>query len=111
MSAHPDARSGHPHPPAPWLIFSITLTGIVANPLISPAIPDILAGLGASAGLLIGALTDLFGWQAPFLVYPLALLTAWLLGRRLPRSLSRGLSASEQLSEAIPVLRSPAAGP
>ncbi len=214
MSAHPDVRSGHRPPPAPWLIFSITLTGIAANPLISPSIPDILDGLGASAGsagLLIGALTlpgivlapviglladrygrrevlvpclvlfgisgglgaaapsvgalivlrflqgigsaglvnlavvligdhwegvervrmigrnaavltlslalfpvlggaltDLFGWRAPFLVYPLALLTAWLLVRRLPRSLSREVSVWEQVAEAIPILRSPA---
>lgn len=60
MSTDPYPPSDNRDRPAPWLIFSITLTGIAANPLISPSIPDILAGLGASAGsagLLIGALT------------------------------------------------------
>lgn len=58
--------------------------------------------------ILGGALTDLFGWRAPFLLYPLALLTAWLLIRRLTRSLSREVSVWEQVAEAVPILRSPA---
>ncbi|MDP9452054.1 MAG: MFS transporter [Actinomycetota bacterium] len=42
------------------MIFSITVTGIMANTLVAPAIPDILAGLGASpsgAGLILAAAT------------------------------------------------------
>ncbi len=64
--------------PPLWLIFTITLTGILANTLIGPAIPDILdhfdqprsrAGLFVGAGALpgivlapiIGVLADRFG--------------------------------------------------
>lgn len=39
-------------------IYAITLTGILANTILNPAIPDILDGLGASrdqAGLLVGS--------------------------------------------------------
>ena len=42
------------------LIFSITVTGIMANTLIAPALPDILDGLGAGddqAGLVLAAAT------------------------------------------------------
>ncbi|MEX2658397.1 MAG: hypothetical protein WD232_01775, partial [Acidimicrobiales bacterium] len=47
--------AGGPGPAAPGprpprtIIFSITLTGIMANTLISPAIPDILDDLGIGA--------------------------------------------------------------
>jgi len=44
--------------PPKWLIYAITATGILANPLIAPAIPDILADLDAprgQAGFLIAA--------------------------------------------------------
>ena len=67
-------------PPLP-LIFSITITGILANTLVGPAIPDILeafdqpdssAGLFVAAGTLpgivmapvIGVLADRFGRRA-----------------------------------------------
>ncbi|MEJ7845729.1 MAG: MFS transporter [Acidimicrobiales bacterium] len=43
---------------APWVIFSITVTGILANTLITPAIPDILAEFdqpGGRAGILVAA--------------------------------------------------------
>ncbi|MCP5029754.1 MAG: MFS transporter [Actinomycetia bacterium] len=46
-----------PAPPL-WLIFSITVTGIMANTLISASIPDILDDFGqpdGSAGLLVAA--------------------------------------------------------
>lgn len=46
--------------PASALIYAITATGIMANPLVSPVIPDILADLDApraAAGWVIGAVT------------------------------------------------------
>ncbi|HVL04247.1 MAG TPA: MFS transporter, partial [Acidimicrobiales bacterium] len=46
--------------PSRALIFSITITGIMANTMIAPAIPDILADLGVAqsqAGLLLAAAT------------------------------------------------------
>lgn len=46
--------------PARPVIFSVTVTGIAVNTLIAPAIPDIVAGLGAgpgAAGWVIGAAT------------------------------------------------------
>jgi MFS transporter, ACDE family, multidrug resistance protein len=72
--------TGRLRPPLP-LIFSITITGILANTLVGPAIPDILdafdqpdshAGLFVSAGTLpgivmapvIGVLADRFGRRA-----------------------------------------------
>lgn len=72
--------AGHGAPPLP-LIFSITVTGILANTLIGPAIPDILdafdqpdarAGLFVAAGTLpgivmapvIGVLADRHGRRA-----------------------------------------------
>ncbi|MEO7572625.1 MAG: MFS transporter [Acidimicrobiales bacterium] len=70
-----------PKPPPLPLIFSITVTGILANTLVGPAIPDILeafdqpdssAGLFVAAGTLpgiamapvIGVLADRFGRRA-----------------------------------------------
>ncbi|MGH2684483.1 MAG: MFS transporter, partial [Actinomycetota bacterium] len=56
-----EVSSGRPSvevPPPKWLIYAITATGILANPLIAPAIPDILADLDAprgQAGFLIAA--------------------------------------------------------
>ena len=69
-----EVRQGPPAPPGPTaspedtrppqppraIIFAITLTGIMANTLISPAIPDILDDLGigaGKAGLLVAAAT------------------------------------------------------
>ena len=70
-----------PSPPPLPLIFSVTVTGILANTLVGPAIPDILdafdqpdsrAGLFVAAGTLpgigmapvIGVLADRFGRRA-----------------------------------------------
>lgn len=50
-----DVLSG---PPPVWLIFSITVTGILANTMLSPVIPDVLADLGVAdnrAGWLVSA--------------------------------------------------------
>lgn len=44
--------------PAPLLIWSITLTGITANTLVSPVLPDIVADFGrddAAAGLIVAS--------------------------------------------------------
>lgn len=57
--------------------------------------------------MLGGALTDLGGWRAPFLVYPLGLLTAGLVSRRLPRSTPRVVDVREQLRDLRPALRQP----
>lgn len=49
-----------PSKPATALIFAITATGITANTLIAPVLPDIVQGLGepaGAAGLVIGATT------------------------------------------------------
>lgn len=54
-----------------------------------------------------GGLTDLGGWRAPFLVYPLSLVTALVVLRRLPRSPRRTGRVRDQLAEAAPSLRSP----
>jgi MFS family permease len=83
MSArHPIGEGVTPASPPPLpLIFSITITGILANTLVGPAIPDILeafdqpdsrAGLFVAAGTLpgivmapvIGVLADRFGRRA-----------------------------------------------
>lgn len=47
-----------PRRPSIWLIYSITLAGILANSLVTPNIPDILADLGqpdSRAGLLVAS--------------------------------------------------------
>ncbi len=52
--------SGSLHPPPFALIVSITITGIMANTLITPAVPDIRDAFGvgtAAAGLLLAAAT------------------------------------------------------
>jgi MFS transporter, ACDE family, multidrug resistance protein len=54
-----EGSAGPGRPPRP-LIFSITVTGVMANTLIAPALPDIIAGLGATtgqAGMLVAAAT------------------------------------------------------
>lgn len=46
--------------PGTWLIFAITVTGITGNTLITPSLPEIVAGVGArpgQAGLVIAATT------------------------------------------------------
>lgn len=52
-----------------------------------------------------GLLTELGGWRAPFLLYPLALVTALVLVRTLPRSAPRDVVLSQQLEDLWPVLR------
>lgn len=54
-----------------------------------------------------GALSDLGGWRAPFLVYPLALVTAVTVGRGLPRGGGAEVDVREQLRELLPALRLP----
>lgn len=77
----PGRQSEHAgrRPPVP-LIYSITLTGILANTLIGPAIPDILDGLGepeARAGFLVAA-----GTLPGILMAPLIGILADRYGRR-----------------------------
>lgn len=57
--------------------------------------------------LIGGVLTDLGGWRAPFLLYPLALGTAGLVARRLPPSTRRRVDIGEQLRDLRPALRQP----
>lgn len=55
-----DTEGGRRHPPSRALIFAITITGIMANTMIAPAIPDILTDLGVAqnaAGLVLAAAT------------------------------------------------------
>ncbi|MEZ5255847.1 MAG: MFS transporter [Ilumatobacteraceae bacterium] len=66
--------------PPLWFIFSVTITGILANTLISPNIPDILADLGqpkSRAGLLVG-----IGPLPGVVVAPIIGILADRLGRR-----------------------------
>jgi MFS transporter, ACDE family, multidrug resistance protein len=55
--------------------------------------------------VLGGTLTAVGGWRAPFLVYPVALVTAWLLWRHLPPSPKRDVAVADQLRETLPALR------
>ncbi len=55
-----------------------------------------------------GFLTDLGGWRAPFGVYPVALATVWFVLRHLPPTPSSDVRVSDQLREALVVLRTPA---
>lgn len=51
-------RQAHPKRPPLWLIFSITATGIMANTMVGPAIPDILEHFGrpdGDAGIFVAA--------------------------------------------------------
>ncbi|HVM00148.1 MAG TPA: MFS transporter [Egibacteraceae bacterium] len=57
--------------------------------------------------LLGGGLTDLAGWRAPFLVYPVGLVTAALVARHLPRSQPRDVDVGQQLRDLPPALREP----
>lgn len=57
-----------------------------------------------------GGLTDLGSWRTPFLIYPVALVTAVVVARRLPRGVRRDVRLSDQLASAIPVLRRPEVG-
>ena len=62
----------------------------------------VLPGLG-------GLLTDLGSWRLAFVPYPLALLTAWQVMRRLDKGeVDRSVSVSDQLRAAAEVVRSPA---
>lgn len=212
-SAGRGAEPATPRPPLP-LIFTITVTGITGNTIITPSLPEILAGVGARpelAGLLIaaatlpgivlapiiglladrygrrevvvpclalfgaagglaalapnlpvlvglrllqgagsaglinlavvligdhwqgadrvrvlgrnsavltsslailpaagGALTDLAGWRAPFVVYFIGLPAAWLVWRWLPASVPRDVAIRDQIRGTVPMLRTPA---
>jgi len=68
-------------PPLPaWLVFSITVTGILDTTLITASIPDILAGLGAAptmAGVILAA-----GTLPGILLAPVVGLLADRYGRR-----------------------------
>jgi MFS family permease len=53
----PEVAAERPPRPPLAIIFSITLTGILANTIVNPAIPDLLRDLGqdsSSAGLFVG---------------------------------------------------------
>lgn len=52
-----------------------------------------------------GFLADLGSWRTPFFVYPIALVTAGFVLRRLPPQTTRDVSFREQLAEAQPYLR------
>lgn len=54
-----------------------------------------------------GVLTDVAGWRAPFLVYFLALGTAWLVARRVPPTPPRERKLREQLGASLPTVRQP----
>lgn len=54
-----------------------------------------------------GALTDLGDWRTPFLVYPLALVTAVVVARRLPSDGGSQVTVREQISDLLPILRRP----
>ncbi len=55
-----------------------------------------------------GALTDLAGWRAPFVVYLVGLPAAWFVWRRLPPSIPRDVAIRDQIRGAVPMLRTPA---
>lgn len=61
----------------------------------------------AAFPLLGGALSDLGGWRAPFLVYPLALVTAGAVARGLPRGGGAEVHIGEQLRALRPALGQP----
>jgi MFS family permease len=54
-----------------------------------------------------GLLTEVGDWRAPFAVYPLGLVTAWLAATYLPRTERRDVTFREQITEATPYLRAP----
>lgn len=54
-----------------------------------------------------GTLTDVAGWRAPFLVYPLAVVTAVVVARGLPRGGGTHVDIGEQLRNLGPALRRP----
>jgi MFS transporter, ACDE family, multidrug resistance protein len=56
--------------------------------------------------ILGGTITDLFGWRGTFYLYPLAIVTAVVVARQLPRSTRRPGRVSDQLREAAPYIRS-----
>ncbi len=55
--------------------------------------------------ILGGVLTDVAGWRGPFAVYPLTLVTAWLLYRRLPVTPRREASIADLARKALPLVR------
>jgi len=56
----PEGSSGSVAPPPFWIVIAITLTGIMANTLVTPATPDIVDDFGVArsgVGLLLAAAT------------------------------------------------------
>jgi MFS transporter, ACDE family, multidrug resistance protein len=54
-----------------------------------------------------GALADLGGWRTPFALYPLGLITAFVIWRGLPRWRGEKVHPRRQLAEVLPVLKEP----
>ncbi len=54
-----------------------------------------------------GVLTDLGSWRTPFLVYPLALVSAVVVARGLPAGERSGVSVRQQVADLLPILRRP----
>lgn len=65
----------------------------------------VLTGALSVFPILGGVLTDVAGWRGPFAVYPLTLITAWLLYRRLPATPRREASIADLARKALPLLR------
>lgn len=55
--------------------------------------------------LLAGTMTDLWGWRAPFGVYPVAVVTAIFVARGIPRAETRDVTFRSQLGDALPYMR------
>lgn len=112
--------------PALWVVVALRfLQGIGSAALINLAVVVIgdhwegaerarVIGRNAAvltAGLALfpvvgGFLTDIATWRAPFLVYPFALVSAFVVAQRLPAPHRRDVGLRGQLREALPVLRS-----
>lgn len=56
---------------------------------------------------IAGALADLGSWRTPFLLYPVAVLTAVAAFRVLPTGVRREVSIADQLRDVVPILRQP----
>ncbi len=54
-----------------------------------------------------GVLADVGSWRTPFLVYPVAVLTAVGVAVGIPRSVRREQSVRDQVTEALPYIRDP----
>jgi MFS family permease len=65
----------------------------------------VLTGSLAVLPTIGGALTDLGSWRTPFLLYPLALITAVIVWRQLPKGRRAQETLSDQIRGAVPLLR------